>query len=319
MNYELRVFGSDQYDEYRALFNRAENIVDEKTLARRRWWCFENPYGGAFAVAIFNGKIVATCYVGGKRPTLGGEHGIAAFEIGETATDPSHQRRGLFSKLVNLCTQYAFDRNGRAVYGTPNSQSTPGYAKLGFDIVTSPDSWLYLAVYPSYWTRINLPRLLRRRICARKLTARQYIDATLKYPRLNRSTSDYLLWRLEACPSDYSFLEAKTEEGLLMCAVRKGALGKYPILVCAEYFLEGIKPPTEKVASLLHQACAEQFNSRDFAGVYFHARHIEGLRGLGLLMRGVVPHRQLPVCIKTAGINSRVHLDDFQLSDCDIG
>ena len=319
LNYEIQVFGSDQYDAYRALFERDENRVDEKTLVRRRWWCFENPYGGAFAVAIHKGKVVATCYVGGKRPISEGEQEVAAFEIGETATDPDHQRRGLFSKVVNACTQYAFEHGSRLVYGTPNRQSTPGYAKLGFDILTSSNSWLYLVINASHWTWINLPKVLHGRIASNRLTARQYIDATSVFPRLNRASVDYLSWRLANCPNDYSFFEAETAAGRFLCAVRSGNLGNHPVLVCAEYFLEGAKPPTGKAASLLHRICADQFNPRNYAGIYFHARHVEGARKLGLLARGIVAHRQLPICLKSSGGNTEVNLEDFQLSDCDIG
>jgi GNAT superfamily N-acetyltransferase len=319
LTYEFQVFGPGQYDAYLALFERAENRVDEKTLTRRRWWCFENPYGGAFAVATHQGKVVATCYIGGKRTASEGEQEVAAFEIGETATDPEHQRRGLFSKLVNACTKYAFEHGGRLVYGTPNRQSTPGYAKLGFDILASSNSWLYLAINARHWTRINLPNIFQGHVASKRLTARQYIDATSGFPRLHQPSEDYLSWRLANSPAGYLFFEAQTEDGKFFCAVRTGNLGKLPVLVCAEYFLEGDKPPTRKAASLLHRICVNQFNPRSYAGIYFHTRHIEGARRLGLLARGIVAHRQLPICIKSSGINTEVEMEVFQLSDCDIG
>ncbi|MCP5916265.1 GNAT family N-acetyltransferase, partial [Klebsiella pneumoniae] len=81
-------------------------------------------------------EIAATSYLGGKRLVLRGVT-MGAYEIGETATRPAHQRRGLFSQLVNASRAYAIASGRPLIYGTPNGQSTPGYAKLGFDIVQS--------------------------------------------------------------------------------------------------------------------------------------------------------------------------------------
>ncbi|WP_213029957.1 hypothetical protein, partial [Acinetobacter baumannii] len=40
--------------------------VPADVLARRQWWCYDNPNGGAFAAALHQGKVVATCYLAGR-------------------------------------------------------------------------------------------------------------------------------------------------------------------------------------------------------------------------------------------------------------
>ena len=57
-----------------------------------------------------------------------GQPSLAA-EIGDTFTDPAHQRQGMFALLVNQ-TRVDGNRLGiDFIYGTPNDQSLPGYEK----------------------------------------------------------------------------------------------------------------------------------------------------------------------------------------------
>jgi hypothetical protein len=49
-----------------------------------------------------------------------------------TATHPSHQRRGLFVKSAKLTFEHAQQHGFSAVYGFPNDNSLPGFKKMGF-------------------------------------------------------------------------------------------------------------------------------------------------------------------------------------------
>jgi GNAT superfamily N-acetyltransferase len=98
-DYSLETYGPADRNAFLAAFAGVDDDNDSGTTARRLWWAFDNPSGGAFFLDRFGRAIAATSYLGGKRVTVGGKM-ASGFEIGETATDPAHQRRGLFSQLV---------------------------------------------------------------------------------------------------------------------------------------------------------------------------------------------------------------------------
>lgn len=316
MEYQIRLFGSEDIDAFRQAFAKSSLPVDADAQKRREWWCFANPNGGAFAVATYGDDIVATCYIGGK--PLFANRGAPSFEIGETATDPNHQRKGLFSKLVKAVVAHAGQSGADFVYGTPNSQSTPGYAKLGFDIVETSASWLFLVPSISYWTKISLPRLGR---AARELTFQEYATATASFRRLNQASSDYLQWRFDRSPWGYRYFELRRGKDVFHCATRPGNLGKHRIVVCAEHFENGQGVLASKLPSLLKQTVWKAYSAREFLGIYFHAALPDGLGRHLLKLKGAVPHRVLPMCAVVAS-GSPSAMDwfaDFQLSDCDIG
>lgn len=71
-------------------------------------------------------RIASTTSVTPKRLIVGGQE-IAGAEIGDTYTDANYQRQGMFLLLINQSTQDALARGVQFVYGTPNTQSLPGY------------------------------------------------------------------------------------------------------------------------------------------------------------------------------------------------
>ena len=322
MSYTLQTFGREDRDAFDTIFATMAPDTDPVVQARRRWWCFDNPRGGVFALFHDGQQIAATCYLGGKMLALGGE--ANGFEIGETATDPRHQRRGLFSKLVRACVAHAADGGRPLVYGTPNSQSTPGYAKLGFEIVSSPQSWLFLI--PS--ARGAMRRLLRRDpIVSRTSPARceisgsDYAASTAFYPRLNASDAEYLTWRLVETPLGYRFARIETRHGRFECAMKVGRLGAHDVVVIAEYFLNGTRPPIHRAVGPLRRAVAALSSAPKALGIYVHGARPTGPALARLYTAGVIPHRELPICVTGAreGLGDTAWFGRFQLSDCDIG
>jgi GNAT superfamily N-acetyltransferase len=319
MSYDLIVFKHSEREAFRAIFATLTHTSDDASQKRREWWCFDNPCGGAFALIRSEDTIAATCYLGGKRLRDGNKE-FASFEIGETATHPAHQRKGLFSRLVKACSAYAGESGHKLVYGTPNSQSTPGYAKLGFDIVESTASWLFVLANPSYWLKYNLPQFLSRN-SATELTAEAYRQITASYLRRNVSNEAYLRWRFEDCPIDYRYFKIATEKGSLLCAVKEGVLGKYPMLVVSEYFLEGMKPSVAFAGKWLRKIIWRHYDARRYMGLYVHGVLPSKMGQILLKTSLILPHRQLPICaVETAQEKQPAEwFADFQLSDCDIG
>jgi GNAT superfamily N-acetyltransferase len=109
------------------------------------WKLLNNPVRkGQLCVAHFAEQVVGVASITPKRLLIMGKTEIGA-EIGDTFTHPNFQRRGIFSRLVNLCLENATQKNIDFIYGTPNKQSLPGYEKnLGFSRIPNANVWRYI-------------------------------------------------------------------------------------------------------------------------------------------------------------------------------
>ena len=132
--YEIRFFNAADRgsleDLYRAIYGevwRAKTSLD---------WTLDHPLAeGGAAVAIQDGVVVSSqpyCDFplhtpwGAARATL----------LLDVATHPSHQRRGLFKRVVATASRAAFDRGASIIMTTPNRisfrgfQTLPGWVRL---------------------------------------------------------------------------------------------------------------------------------------------------------------------------------------------
>jgi GNAT superfamily N-acetyltransferase len=319
--YSLRIFRPQEQAHFDEAFASLQHDSDEASQSRRKWWCFENPYGGAFAMIQSGNEIAATCYLGGKRLKIGDKE-IPCFEIGETATAPAHQRKGLFMRLAQACVTYNDEQQGSLVYGTPNSQATPGWSKFGFKILNSDCSWLFVIPNPSFWLRFKIPLVsqISSKYKVHEISASEYINKTQNFMRLNASNSSYLQWRLGNSPSNYRYFSLLHKQAEFLCTIKKGVLGKYPVLVIAEHFIDGKKVPIELATRLLRTVAASAFDRRQFMGLYVHGS-LPAKTAFWLRLSGIMPHRQLPICAYGDAVNDPAlnWFENFQLSDCDIG
>ena len=321
MNYELRLFAKTRAQDYAQLFDDQVNSVDEATRARRDWWCFKNPNGGAFAVILSGAKVVSTCYLSRKRIRINGQI-LHCYEIGETATDPNHQRKGLFSKLVIAMTAHAAAEGASNVYGTPNPQSAPGYVKLGFKNVDLPDHALLLLPLMRYWLfRRGRPAPPSARKGRWEIDPAQYVEQTIQFPRLNDTTEAYLQWRLATSPREYRFFRVETRSGVLHCVARTGELGNHPAIVVAEHYLNGTKAPIDLLAPLLRKALSGSFAFGQYAGIYVLAQTPKRFTKAAQIWHRAIVHRNFPICVQNDvnSVAAKFAALHFQLSDCDIG
>jgi GNAT superfamily N-acetyltransferase len=114
-----------------------KSIPPEKALIAA-WKLRENPYGSGFASLMMTEesrrRIVSTCTVTPKRLWMGGREQKWA-EIGDTFTNPSFQRKGMFAALVNASRSRGQAAGFEIIYGLPNENSRPGYVnKLNFAV-----------------------------------------------------------------------------------------------------------------------------------------------------------------------------------------
>lgn len=98
-----------------------------------KWKIHDNPYSaGHIYLEFINGIITGSASITPKKIAVSGKRLLCA-EIGDTFTHPDYRKRGIFSKAVKNCTEYAITVNADFIYGTPNNESLPGYQmKLGY-------------------------------------------------------------------------------------------------------------------------------------------------------------------------------------------
>ena len=98
-----------------------------------RWKHLDNPFGASpIWLAEADGRLAG--YRAFMRWDLVGRLGrrIRAVRAVDTATHPDFQRRGIFSRLTMQAVQETTDEGVDIVFNTPNSQSRPGYLKMGW-------------------------------------------------------------------------------------------------------------------------------------------------------------------------------------------
>lgn len=80
---------------------------------------------------------------------------FSAFRAVDTATHPDFQGKGIFKKLTLRAIEIAKDQGEDFIFNTPNSQSKPGYLKMGWKQVDKIKIEL-LPCSPIHWIKKNL-------------------------------------------------------------------------------------------------------------------------------------------------------------------
>lgn len=76
----------------------------------------------------------------------------SAFRAVDTATHPNHQGKGIFKSLTLTALQEGKQRGDNFVFNTPNSQSKPGYLKMGWEEVGKIKINAH-PINPFYWKK----------------------------------------------------------------------------------------------------------------------------------------------------------------------
>lgn len=128
---------------YEALFSKCFPKSGKFSIHVLHWLYAENPDGSAIGFDAFDGDTLAAHYVG--IPGIVRLHGKPQKVLLSlnTATHPTYQGKGLFTKLAEMTYQAAADRGFAGAYGVANANSTPGFIrKLGFQLVQPLDAKL---------------------------------------------------------------------------------------------------------------------------------------------------------------------------------
>lgn len=119
-------------DLFRVCFPNAHHL-NARYLS---WLYVDNPDGKVVGFDAYHGKLLAAHYACiPVRLSISGKDCSGLLSL-NTATHPSHQGRGLFTKLAALTYECGADLGHEAVYGIANANSTPGFTrKLGFSLI----------------------------------------------------------------------------------------------------------------------------------------------------------------------------------------
>ncbi|CAM4240452.1 GNAT family N-acetyltransferase [Gillisia hiemivivida] len=107
----------------------------KKTEAVWRYKHIENPFGKSLVlVAVENDKLIGVRALMRWKWQLG-KQVFSTLRAVDTATHPEHQGKGVFKKLTLKAIEIAREQSDHFIFNTPNTQSLPGYLKMGWEEV----------------------------------------------------------------------------------------------------------------------------------------------------------------------------------------
>jgi GNAT superfamily N-acetyltransferase len=233
---------------------------DERDRDFFGWKHDGNPFGASPAwVAVDDGEIV------GFRAFLRwefvrGTERLRMVRAVDTATDPDHQGKGIFRRLTETAVAELAETGYDAVFNTPNSQSRPGYLKMGWTALGRPA----LSARPR--GPMAALRMAQSRVGAEKwsqlTTVGQSAADVMRGPGLESllatlppsagwatpRLAPYLRWRYGFEPLHYRALEVRA--GLAIFRVRRRGASR-EIALC-EWLAPG--PDRRALRDLVHAA-----------------------------------------------------------------
>jgi predicted N-acetyltransferase YhbS len=176
----------------------------KKTEEVWRYKHVDNPFGKSLVLlAVDHDSIIGVRALMKWKWQLGNQV-FSTLRAVDTATHPEHQGKGVFKKLTLRAIEITKEQGGDFIFNTPNTQSLPGYLKMGWVEVDKLKIQVKIA-NPLYWFdnkadksyRVNNSFLKDQlaNLIAKYNTLKVEEDklCTLKSP-------EYLLWRYENNP-----------------------------------------------------------------------------------------------------------------------
>ncbi len=176
----------------------------KKTEAVWRYKHIDNPFGRSLVlVAVENERIIGVRAFMRWQWQLGYQV-FSAFRAVDTATHPDHQGKGVFKKLTLKAIEMAKEQGDDFIFNTPNTQSLPGYLKMGWKEVDNLKVRINLA-NPLHW--LNVKQTGHYGV-NNNCSDAQIIDLISKYNNLKAKENklftikspEYLSWRYENNP-----------------------------------------------------------------------------------------------------------------------
>lgn len=152
-DYQLKPSGTDpaHIQAYVRLLSSVFTGTGKYTAEFLNWQYVLNPDGRVLGFDAWLGDILAAHYVTIPLTATINNQTVRGLLSLNTATDPEHQGKKLFTKLAEETYKRAADEGYKFVVGVANANSTPGFLnKLGFSLITPLDVKLGLGYFQTH-------------------------------------------------------------------------------------------------------------------------------------------------------------------------
>lgn len=185
-----------------------------KSIEYWNWKHFCNPFGRSeILVARFDDKIIGVrAFM--RWNWVNDESQINAIRAVDTATHPSYQGKGVFTKLTLSLVHECEAANYDLIFNTPNKKSLSGYKKMGWiDAGKIPILLTFPFSSPRFYADAYVDYILQKYACNSNLP----IKNDRIYPILEKSletsiSEEYYNWRYAQCPIiNYGVVGCRTD------------------------------------------------------------------------------------------------------------
>ncbi|MEJ7582505.1 MAG: GNAT family N-acetyltransferase [Acidimicrobiales bacterium] len=239
---------------------------DPRFEALYAWKHEDNPFGPSVKVVAVDGAEIVGFRGLMRWRWRHGHRVIEAVRAVDTATHPDHQGRGIFTRLTQHALETLAAEGVGFVFNTPNSQSLPGYLKMGWQVVGR------VPISVRFRSPRAAVRMVRARTPAQRWSERsdageaagEVLDDTGALTDLLDSqpsssglrtvrSASYLAWRYSIDALGYRALVADggPSEGLIVFRIRRRGPAREVVL--AELLVPGADP---RRARALHRRLA---------------------------------------------------------------
>jgi hypothetical protein len=201
------------------------SLSDNHTASNFLWKHYDNPFGKSYGLlACDEGQIV------GVRMFMFWEFRqmnkiVRAIRPVDTITHPNYRGRGIFKKLTLEGLQKN-EGNYDIIFNTPNSNSFPGYLKLGWKKFDHPLNYYISIILPSsgYSKQITLVERIELPIGITEFPSEFF---------KTNFTENYFKWRFRS--NEYSFAMFKEDNSILFLIYRIKRIKGIKTLILIDY------------------------------------------------------------------------------------
>lgn len=118
------------------------DVSSEKSVAYWNWKHVNNPFGPSPVLVAEEGGVLIGVRALMRWDWQEGTQVYRALRAVDTATHPEHQGKGIFKKLTLQLVEAATHEGYDFIFNSPNTQSTPGYLKMGWEVWGKMPLWV---------------------------------------------------------------------------------------------------------------------------------------------------------------------------------